>query len=253
VSEDRPAAGEGRPAAGEDRSAAGGRTPGPLLGEGVRVGEDVAFGAYVVVHGGTVIGAGCSIEDHAVLGKRPRLARHSSARGEVGALRLGDRASVGTGAIVFAGSDIGADTILGDQSFVRERTSIGERSVIGRGSVVDNDVQVGARVRVQTGVYLTAFTVVEDDVFVGPGALTTNDNTMSRHDADVPLAGPILRRACRVGGGAVLTPGVEIGEEAFVAAGAVVTRDVPARAVVMGVPARVVHEVPDEDVLERWR
>jgi acetyltransferase-like isoleucine patch superfamily enzyme len=225
----------------------------PLLGAGVQVGEDVLFGAYVVVHEGTVIGAGCSIEDHAVLGKRPRLARHSGARGEVGALRLADRVSVGTSAVVFAGASIGADAILGDQAFVRERASVGERSVIGRGSVVDNDVQVGARVRVQTGVYLTAFTVVEDDVFVGPGALTTNDHTMSRHGPETPTIGAILRRACRVGGGAVLTPGVEIGEEAFVAAGAVVTRDVPARAVVMGVPARVVREVGDEDLLERWR
>jgi len=129
--------------------------------------------------------------------------------------------------------------------------------VIGRGSVVENDVRVGARVRVQTNVYLTAGTVVEDDAFVGPGVLTTNDHTMARHaaarDAGSPLRGALLRRACRVGGGAVLTPGVEIGEEAFVAAGAVVTRDVPARAVVMGVPARVVREVPEGDLLERWR
>jgi UDP-2-acetamido-3-amino-2,3-dideoxy-glucuronate N-acetyltransferase len=94
---------------------------------------------------------------------------------------------------------------------------------------------------------------VEDDVFVGPGAITTNDDTMSRHAAEMPLRGAILRRACRVGGGAVLTPGVQIGEEAFVAAGAVVTRDVPARTVVMGVPARVVREVPERDLLERWR
>jgi acetyltransferase-like isoleucine patch superfamily enzyme len=119
--------------------------------------------------------------------------------------------------------------------------------------VVDNDVEVGARVRVQTSVYLTAGTKIEDDVFVGPGATTTNDDTMARHGPGEPLRGATLRRACRVGGGAVLTPGVEIGEEAFVAAGAVVTRDVPARAVVMGVPARVVREVPDEDLLERWR
>lgn len=217
------------------------------------MGEGVAFGAYVVVHEGTVIGEGCAIEDHAVLGKRPRLARHSGARGEVGALELGARVSVGTGAVVFAGASIGAEAILGDQSFVRERTSIGERSVIGRGSVVDNDVQIGDRVRVQTNVYLTAFTVVEDDVFVGPGALTTNDDTMARHPPDMPIRGALLRRACRIGGGVALTPGVEIGEEAFVAAGSVVTRDVPARAVVMGVPARVVREVGEEDLLERWR
>ena len=82
---------------------------------------------------------------------------------------------------------------------------------------------------------------------------TTNDNTMTRHPPDMPLAGATLRRACRIGGGAVLCPGVEVGEEAFVAAGSVVTADVAARAVVMGVPAKPVREVPGEDLLERWR
>jgi len=232
---------------------AGGPRPGPLLGEGVRLGGEVSFGAYVVVHDGTVIGDGCVIGDHAVLGKRPRLARHSSARGEVGDLELAAAVSVGAGAVVFAGARVGEGAILGDQCFVRERSAVGEASVIGRGSAVDNDVVVGARVRVQSNVYLTALTTVEDDVFVGPGVNTTNDNTMSRHGEETPMRGALLRRACRVGGGAVLTPGVEVGEEAFVAAGALVTRDVPARAVVMGVPARVVREVGDEDLLERWR
>jgi acetyltransferase-like isoleucine patch superfamily enzyme len=160
---------------------------------------------------------------------------------------------VGAGAIVFAGTRIESGAIVGDQSFVRERSVVGEGSVIGRGSVVDNDVVVSARVRIQTGVYLTAFTVVEDDVFVGPGASTTNDNTMARHDESEALSGATLRRACRVGGSVVLTPGVEIGEEAFVAAGAVVIRDVAPKTVVMGVPARVVRQVPDEDLIEHWR
>jgi UDP-2-acetamido-3-amino-2,3-dideoxy-glucuronate N-acetyltransferase len=238
----------------------GGPAGGPLLGPGVVLGVGVSFGSYVVVHEGTVIGDGCSIEDHVVLGKRPRLARHSEARGEVRALELGARVSVGAGAVVFAGASVGPDAILGDQTYLRERAWVGEGSVIGRGSVVDNDVVIGARARVQTNVYLTAFTLLEDDVFVGPGAITTNDDTMARHprgrDVDggrAAIRGATLRRACRVGAGAVLTPGVEIGEEAFVAAGAVVTRDVAARAVVMGVPARVVREVGEEDLLERWR
>ncbi len=229
------------------------RAPGLVLGEDVKIGEDVTFGAHVVVHDGTVIGDGCLIEDHAVLGKRPRLARGSSAQGEVGPLEIGARVTVCSGAVVFAGASVADEAILGDQSYVRERTRIGQGSVIGRGSVVDNDVIVGARVKVQTSVYLTAFTEIEDDVFVGPGATTTNDDTMARHGEETPLRGAKLRRACRVGGGTVLTPGVEIGEEAFIAAGAVVTRDVPARAVAMGVPARVVREVGEQDLLERWR
>jgi acetyltransferase-like isoleucine patch superfamily enzyme len=229
------------------------RGPGLLLGEDVQIGRDVSFGAYVVIHDGTVIGDGCVIEDHAVLGKRPRLARSSSAKGEVGPLRLAERVTVCAGAVVFAGASIGAEAILGDQSFVRERSSVGAGSVIGRGSVVDNDVLIGARVRVQTSVYLTAFTTIEDDVFVGPGASTTNDDTMSRHGPEMPLRGATLRRACRIGGGTVLTPGVEVGEEAFLAAGAVLTRDLPPRAVAMGVPARVVRQVSEQDLLERWR
>jgi acetyltransferase-like isoleucine patch superfamily enzyme len=224
-----------------------------MLGEDVRIGADVQFGAHVVVHPGTTIGAGCVIEDHAVLGKRPRLARGSGARGEVGDLVLGERVSVCAGAVVLAGAHVADEAILGDQSFVRERSQVGPGSVIGRGAVVDNDVRVGARARVQTNVYLAAFSVLEDDVFVGPGTTTTNDHTMARHGLGTPLRGALLRRACRVGGGVVLTPGVEVGEEAFVAAGALVTRDVSPRAVVMGAPARVVREVGEEDLLERWR
>ena len=106
---------------------------------------------------------------------------------------------------------------------------------------------------IQTLVYLTGTAVVEDDVFIGPGVMTTNDDTMNRHPPGVPLRGPVLRRACRIGGGATLTPGVEIGEEAFVAAGSVVTRDVLPRMVVMGVPAHEVRQVGAADLLERWR
>ncbi len=229
------------------------RAPGLMIGDDVAIGAHVRFGAHVVVHAGTVIGDGCTIEDHAVLGKRPRLARGSGAHGDVGALELLDGVSVCAAAIVLAGASIGADAIIGDQAFVRERSRIGEGAIIGRASVVDNDVVVGARARIQSNVYLSAFTTVEDDVFVGPGAITSNDDTMSRHGRELELRGAILRRACRIGAGAVFVPGVEVGEEAFVAAGALVTRDVPARAVVMGAPAQIVREVPDEDLLERWR
>jgi acetyltransferase-like isoleucine patch superfamily enzyme len=227
--------------------------PGLVLSPTASVGRDVTFGANVVVHDGVVIGDGVVIQDNVVLGKAPKLAPTSGAAGQpVDALIIEEGAAICAGAIVFAGAQIGPRAIIGDQSYVRERATVGERTVIGRGSAIDNDVAIGARVTVQTNVYVTGFSVIEDDVFLGPGVLTTNDDAMARHAPDELLQGATIRRAARVGGAAVLVPGVEIGEEAFVAAGAVVTNNVPPRAVVMGVPARVIRQVPDEDLLERW-
>jgi len=216
--------------------------------------DDVVVGHGAVVASGTRIGSGCVIEPHAVVGKRARLRPGSSAarKGEPDPLVIEDGATICAGAVVYAAARVGAGAIVGDQSQLRERATLGPGSVLGRGSSIDFDVAVGARVLIQTGVYLTGGSVVEDDVFLGPGVLTTNDHTMGRHGAGERLQGPLFRRACRVGGGAVLVPGIEIGEEAFVAAGALVTRDVAPRAVVMGVPARVVRQVGDEDLLERW-
>jgi len=197
----------------------------------------------------------CTVEDLVVLGKRPRLrAGSSAARDEdPGSLILEESVTVCCGAVVYAGTRIGAGAIIGDQAQVRERVTIGTGTIVGRGSAVEFDSRIGSHVKIQSSVYVTAGALVEDDVFLGPGVLTTNDDTMGRHVPGEPLRGPVLRRACRVGSGAVLVPGVEIGEEAFVAAGAVVTRDVTARGVVIGVPARIVREVPESDLIDRWR
>ncbi|HEX8974901.1 MAG TPA: DapH/DapD/GlmU-related protein [Solirubrobacteraceae bacterium] len=228
--------------------------PGAVVHAGVVIGARSVLGAGAVIHPGVQVGADCLIEELAVLGKRPRLRPGSSAaRSGGGDLRVGDGATVCCGAVLYAAAQIGERAIIGDQACVRERSVIGAGSVVGRGSTVDFDCVVGARVLIQTDVYVTALSVVEDDVFLGPGVSTTNDDTMGRHPPGEGLAGAVFRRACRVGGRAVLVPGVEVGEEAYVAAGAVVTCDVAPRAVVMGVPARVVREVPDADLLERWR
>jgi UDP-2-acetamido-3-amino-2,3-dideoxy-glucuronate N-acetyltransferase len=230
------------------------RAPGLVLGDGVQLGAGVSLGAHVVIHPGTVIGDRCEIQDGAVLGKPPKLARHSTASRQVPPpLVVGAGAVVCANAVVLAGARIGEEAILGDQSYVRERAVIGERTLVGRNSAIDPHVTIGRRVRIQTDVYIAAYAEIEDDVFVGPGVKTTNDDTMSRHGPDHALLGCTLRRACRVGGAATLCPGVEVGEEAYVAAGAVVTRSVAPRTVVMGVPARPVRRVGDEDVLERWR
>jgi len=226
----------------------------PLIGNGVEIGPGVSFGHNVVVHDGTRIGAGAVLQDGAVVGKSPHLGPMSTAsRDALLPAVIGEGAAVLCGAVVFAGATLEPGAIAGDQCHIRERTRVGRGSVIGRGSSIDNDVMIGERVRVQTNCYLTANTLVDDDVFIGPGVVTTNDDTMARHPEGEPRTGVTLHRACRIGGGVVLCPGVEIGEEAFVGAGAVVVRDVPSRAVVVGVPAQRIRRVPDEDLLERWR
>ena len=230
------------------------RAPGLLVGDDVEIPADATVGGNVVIHAGTRLGAGVRIQDGVVLGKPVALGPRSAAsRDPSGPLVIGDGATICAGAVVLAGASIGPGAVIGDQSHVRERAVVGEQTVIGRGSAVDCDVTVGARVRVQTGCYLTAGTLVEDDVFVAPGVYTTNDNTMGRRHRDDPMPGAILRRACRVGGRVLLLPGVEIGEEAFVAAGSVVTRDVAPRTLAMGTPARYVRDVPERELLERWR
>ena len=230
------------------------RAPGLLLGEGVELPESVEIGGHVVVHAGTCVGEGVKIQDGVVLGKPLALGPRSTAsRAAPPPLVVGAGATIGAGAVVLAGATIGAGAVVADQSHVRERAVVGEGSVVGRGTAVDNDVSIGARVRIQTGCYITAYTTIEDDVFVAPGVTTTNDQTMARHAADYRLRGATLRRACRVGGRAVLLPGVEVGEEAFVAAGSVVARDVAPRTLVMGVPARHVRAVRDDELIEQWQ
>ena len=204
------------------------------------------------VYPGTVLGEGVKVLENAVIGKQPSLSPRSTTKREaLSPTQIGDGTTVSTGAIVFAGSRIGARVILGDQSCVRERVAIGDDVVLGRGSLIENDTSVGAMTKIQAEAYITAYSTLEEHVFIAPCVVTTNDNFMGRTERRHALMkGPTIRRGARVGGGAVLCPGVEIGEEAFVGAGAVVTRDVPPRALVVGNPARVLREVPSEELLD---
>src|SRR5919109_794968 len=202
---------------------------------GVELGEDVFVGDYAVVG------------KHPVLGRRSTAARHSEREC---VLVVGDCTSILAGAIVFAGTHLGDGVIVGDQACVRERCELGDEVVVGRAAFVENDVAIGARTKIQANAYITAYSSVDEDVFIAPAVITTNDNFMGRTEKRHALRkGATIHRGARIGAGAVLLPGVEIGEEAFVGAGAVVLGDVPPRAVVVGNPARQIREVRTEELL----
>src|SRR3954454_5030617 len=204
-----------------------------------------------IVYPGTKLGEGVKVLEHAVVGKQPALSPRSTARRDpLQPTEIADGAIGSTGAVVFAGTKVGARVILGDQSCVRERVLVGDDVVIGRGSLVENDTTIGALTKIQAEAYITAYSTLEEQVFIAPCVVTTNDNFMGRTERRHELIrGPTIRRGARVGAGAVLCPAVEVGEEAFVGAGAVVTKDVPPRKLVVGNPARVIRDVPDEELL----
>jgi acetyltransferase-like isoleucine patch superfamily enzyme len=204
------------------------------------------------VYEGTVLGDGVRVLENAVVGKQPSLGASSTAkRDPLPPTTVGDGTVISTGAIVFAGSSIGAGCIVGDQSCIRERVTMADNCILGRGSLIENDTTVGAGTRIQAEAYITAYSTLEEDVFIAPCVVTTNDNFMGRTERRKSLMkGPTIRRGARVGGGAILLPGIEVGEEAFIGAGAVVTKDVPPRKLVVGSPAKVLRDVADDELRE---
>lgn len=228
--------------------------PAASVHPGARIGKGVRIGAFAVIEDGVILGDGVSVGAHAVAGKTPQLSARSTVRSdsELPPLEIGANTRIGAHAVVCRGSRIGRDTVVGDFALVRERVIIGDEAVVGAHVVVENDVSIGARAKIQTRAYITALTVLEEDVFIAPGVITTNDNFMGRTEERFKhKGGPKVLRGARVGAGAVLLPNVVIGREAFVAAGSIVTKDVPEGTLVMGAPAKAVRPVNEKERLDR--
>jgi len=243
---------------------------GVVVGQGAEIGENVTLGSFVVIEPGAVIqdgcvignhvticadatiGAGTVIADFAIVGKRPKLSPRSTAKGgQLPGVVVGEGCAIGSHTVIMAGTTLRLGVIVGDNAGIRERCEIGPNAVVGRGVTVENDTTIGARTKIQSGAYITAYVTLEDDVFIAPMVVTTNDNYMGRTEKrHAEIAGCTVRRGARVGGGSHILPGIEIGAEAFVATGSVVTRDVAPKTIVMGVPAKPVREVAAEELLE---
>jgi acetyltransferase-like isoleucine patch superfamily enzyme len=159
-------------------------------------------------------------------------------------LHIGPNAVIRAFSIIYIGSRIGSHLETGHGVVIREENRIGDHLSIWNQSTIDYGCAIGNRVRIHTGVYVAQFTTIEDDVFLAPGVMIANDRHPVCREC---LQGPTIKAGARIGINATLLPGVVIGERALVGAGAVVTRDVPAGAVVAGNPARVVGQVDELD------
>ncbi|KAB7514660.1 N-acetyltransferase [Halosegnis rubeus] len=148
---------------------------------------------------------------------------------------IGPDATVRSGTIIYDDVTIGKGLTTGHNALIREHTTIGDDVIIGTNTVIDGQCDIGSSVSMQTNVYVPTNTVIGNNVFLGPNAVLTNDPYPVRDDAT--LKGPTVRDGASVGANATVLPDVTIGQDAFVAAGATVTKDVPAETLAVGTPA----------------
>lgn len=217
----------------------------------------MSVGKNVTLHEGVVLGDGSSIFDGAVIGRPPLATATLTRKPRLGGqTHIGRGSIVGANAVLYSDVTVGENVLIGDLASIREGSSIGDGAVVGRAVLVMYDVQVAARARIIDGAILTGGMVVEEDVFIGPGVTTVNDNNvyLKRYGLEpLSVEGPVVRRFALIGTGACIAAGVEVGMGAIVAPQAMVTRDVPAWTLVAGVPARHLRDVDADDRMKVLR
>lgn len=191
-----------------------------------------------IIHPHVTLGEGATLGPFAVIGEPPR----GRAAGDLPTV-IGASAVIRSHAVIYAGNVIGVRFQAGHGALVREENRIGDDVSIGSHSVVEHHVVLADRVRIHSNAFIPEFSVLDEGAWVGPGVILTNAAYPLSPSAKANLRGPHLLAGAKIGAGAVLLPGVTIGRNALVGAGAVVTHDVPDYSVVAGNPARVMGDV----------
>ncbi len=212
---------------------------------GAIIEENVILGNSVVVHDNVLIRRGTIVNDNAVLGRVPQVAGiiQRKPRPDLARLEIGTNCVIGANAVLYIGTKIGNHTLIGDLACIREECKIGNQVVVGRGVMMNYNIEIRDRARIMDASHFGGDMVVEEDVFIGPHVCSANDNAIGLHPGGM-RQGPHICRGASIGIGAILLAGITIGEQAIVGAGAVVLEDVPARKIVMGMPAKVQGDVP---------
>jgi acetyltransferase-like isoleucine patch superfamily enzyme len=226
-----------------------------IIEENVKIGQDVEIGNNVIIKRDVQIGSGSRIEDNVILGYNTISKLRADYQNRDLATIIDESSLIRSGAIIYAGCKIGKNSFVNHNAVLREFTELGDQSSIGNLVMCEGYTKIGDRVVIHSQCHLTAKMIIEDCVFMGPKVTTGNDRKIVYLRCDNPAEveslekGPVIRYGARIGGGATILPFVEIGRETLVASGAVVVKDTPPFSIVMGIPARVVGNIPDEEEL----
>ena len=162
---------------------------------------------------------------------------------------IGESAIIRSNSVIYCDTKIGDNLKTGHNIVIRESTIIGDNVLVGTNVVIDGNTTIGKNVSIQSNVYIPTNTEVEDNVFIGPNAVLTNDKYPIRKK--YTLKGPIIRKGASIGANSTILPDIEVGEGSMVAAGALVTKDVPGWSLAIGQPARIAKLPEELNVLNR--
>jgi len=226
-----------------------------IIEENISVGEDVEIGNNVIIKSGVQIGSGARIEDNVILGYKTLSKLRADYQKIEPLTVIGEGSLIRSGTIIYAGCKIGKNSFVNHNAVLREFTELGDQSSIGSLVMCEGYTRIGNKSIIHSQSHLTAKMIIEDYVFMGPNVTTANDRKIIylRYSDPAEIEnlerGPLIRRGARIGAAVMILPFVEIGRETMVASGALVTKDTPPFSIVMGIPAKVVGTVPEEERL----
>lgn len=217
------------------------------------IGDNVQIGDNVVIHEDTIIGDNVRIDDNTVLGKRPMKSVNSAVTKdkELDPLVIGDGVLIGANTVIYRGAMIDDDVLIADLASIREDVSIGEKTIVGRGVSIENQCSIGKKCKIETNAYITAYSTIDDYVFIGPCVSTSNDNYVGRtKERFKHFKGVEIKEGARIGLNCTVLPGIIINEDALIAAGSVVTKNIPKKEIWMGSPAKYFKDVSKKQLLK---